>query len=167
MKRLSRRLFVMMLFPFAMESTAQVSDEMLFRFCSPFPFMELSVFIQETGEPRILTDEAVRNPVERTMRQARIFATKDAPPIVPSLRISVVKHNEAFATTVTYLRHLRGILEGRWMRTPVWTITRVGTAHSEKRILSAIEDELDVFLSEFSFTQNSPECHAWKLEMRK
>ena len=166
MKQLSKLVLIATLVPFAMTSTAQVSDKMLFQFCSPFPFMELQVFIQETGEPRFLTEESIRSPVERTMRQSRIFAGKDAPPVVPVLRVAAIKHNEAFSTSISHLRHLRGILEDRWMRTSVWNITRVGTAYSEQRILASIADELETFLSEFSFTQNSPECHAWKLEMK-
>ena len=146
---------------------AQVSNKMLFQLCSPFPFMKLEVFIQETGEPRILTEESIRSPIEHEMRKARIFADKDSHRMVPTLRVSVVKHFGAYSASIMYRRYLRGMHKDRWMKHSVWYLTRVGTAHSDQPILSAIKEEFDVFLDEFSLTQNSPECHAWKSEMKK
>lgn len=166
-RRLPRLLIIASLVLFATEATAQVSEEMLFRLCSPFPIMDLEVFIQETGEPRILTEESVRRPVEHELRRARVLADEDAPPIVPSLRVSVIKHNEAYSANVAYRRYLRGMHEDKWMKHPVWNITRVGTAHSEQGIQSSVMEGINAFLSEFSLTQDSPECYEWNLQLRE
>ena len=166
-KRLSTLLILASLISLATKATAQVSEEMLFRLCSPFPFMGLEVFIQETGEPRILTEESIRRSAEYELRKARVLADNNAPPMTPSLRVSLVKHNEAYSANIAYRRFLRGIHEDKWMKHAVWNITRVGTAYSEQPVLTSVLQELNVFLSEFSFTQNSPECHEWNSQLRE
>ena len=123
-------LIISILFLHPVKSNAQVSDKMLFQPCSPFPYMKPGIFLQETGEPRIMTKESIRRLVEHEMRRKRVFSDEDSRSSVPSLRASVVKHSEAYSASVTYRRLLRGILEDRWMKVSVWETSRVGTAYN-------------------------------------
>ena len=57
------------------------------------------------------------------MRKKRVFSDEDSRSSVPSLRTSVIKHNEAYSASVTYRRLLGGINEDRWMKVAAWEIS--------------------------------------------
>ena len=141
---------------------AQVSDNELFQFCSVIPYVSVEVFVQETGNFRILSEERIRMTAERSLLRFNLLAEKGLVRLMPSLRVSVIKHHEAYSGRVMFKKWLRGVHPEAWFPVAVWDTAWVGTAVRDVDILEAIEKGVNVFLSNYMGTQGSRECDDWK-----
>ena len=144
-------------------SRGQVSDEMLFRFCYPVPYVRLEVFLQETGASRIMTEESIHNLAEQRLRREGMFFDEQGEhshlkKYIPSVRLSVLKHEQAFNTQVAFRRQLWGSHKDRSMRVAVWAVENVGMTDEPLQVLTSLSKQLDRFLDEYLFTNSSAEC---------
>ena len=142
---------------------AQVSDQMLFRLCWPVPYVRVEVFLQETGASRVLTEESIASLAERRLRVEGMYfdEREEGMPhkrYVPSVRLSVLKHEQAYNTQVAFRRELREWDENKWMRHAVWSVENVGLADDANLILDSLSRQLEVFLDEYALTNSSLEC---------
>lgn len=141
---------------------AQVSNNELFKFCSSVPYMSVEIFVQETGDFRILSEERIRIIAARSLLHFNLLAEKGLVHFMPSLRVSVIKHHEAYSGRVMFKQWLRGIHPEAWLPVVVWDTSWVGTAPNEMGVLEAVERGVNVFLSNYLGIQNSQECDDWK-----
>ena len=147
---------------YATKGEAQVSDNELFQFCSVIPYISVEVFVQETGDFRILSEERIRMTAERPLLRFGLLAEKGLVRLMPSLRVSVIKHHEAYSGSVIFKKWLRGVHPEAWFPVAVWNTSWVGTASRDVGILEAVEQGVKVFLSNYLGTQSSHECDDWK-----
>ena len=147
---------------YATKGEAQVSSSVLFKFCSVVPQMPVEVFVQETGESRILSKERLRMTAERPLLRLGLLPDKGLVRLMPSLRVAVIKHHEVYSGRVIFKKWLRGLHPEAWLPVAVWDTSWVGTATRDAEILEAVERGVNVFLSNYIGTQNSRECHDWK-----
>jgi len=110
-----------------------------------------------------MTEESIRNLAERRLRKEGMLfdergENSHLDKYIPSVRVSVLKHEQAFNTQVAFGRQLREWDEDEWMRVAVWNVENVGMTNDHGMILDSLSKQLDVLLEEYFFTNSSAEC---------